>query len=80
MLHYNFISSAVMILYKRAMKALQRNVTVNISKSGPKTRLGVVSSIHHKSCKLYGGKQLQLCDLTFSLPHCLDCSQVFSHY
>lgn len=79
MLHYNFISSAVMILYKRATKALQRNVTVNVSKSGPKTRVMIVSSIHHKSCKFYGGKQLLLCYLTFSLPHCLDCSQ-FSHY
>lgn len=76
MLHYNFISSAVMILYKRATKALQRNDTVNISKSRPKTRVRIVSSI---SCKFYGGKQLLLCYLTFSLPHCLDCSQ-FSHY
>lgn len=53
MLHYNFISSAVMILYKRALKALQRHVTVNISKSGHKTSVGVVSSMHHKSCKLW---------------------------
>lgn len=79
MLHYNFISSAVMILYKRATKAVQRNVTVNISKSQNKGGGSFQHTQTYKSCKFNGGKQLLLCDLTFSLPHCLDCSQ-FSHY